>query len=160
MIMFAVIHTRMKDKEEEEDSIFSHSQALPPLPPPDTEVQSTEPLDPFESSSNRAELSDAGGSVTNNRAVEIEIPTTPLQIFSDMSASSNSFSESPLTLAVTPSYGHYIDFTSPATPSTPGLGISRCRRSGEELDLALGGFSAEKYFSKKLYRYGSSVGSV
>lgn len=119
MIMFALIHTRMKDKEEEEDSIFSHSQALPPLPPPDTEVQSTEPLDPFESSSNRA--SDAGGSVTNNRAVEIEIPTTPLQIFSDMSASSNSFSESPLTLAVTPSYGHYIDFTSPATPSTPGL---------------------------------------
>ena len=158
MIMFALIHTRMKDKEEEEDSIFSHSQALPPLPPPDTEVQSTEPLDPFESSSNRA--SDAGGSVTNNRAVEIEIPTTPLQIFSDMSASSNSFSESPLTLAVTPSYGHYIDFTSPATPSTPGLGISRCRRTGEELDLALGGFSAEKYFSKKLYRNGSSVGSV
>ena len=95
--------------------------------------------------------------------MEFEVPPTPqfsMSDVSDNSAAMSSFTESPCTTVKSPSYGLGLDYNSPATPSTPGLGIGKPNlyRAG---DLNLG-FATEKYQPKnwEIYKNDSMMDSV
>lgn len=94
--------------------------------------------------------------------MEFEVPPTPqfsMSDVSDNSAAMSSFTQSPCMTVKSPSYGIGLGYNSPATPSTPGLGIGKPSLYTGDLNL---GFATEKYQPKnwEIYKNDSMMDSV
>ena len=164
VIIGALFYNRMKYDDEDDTSVIIVPEAMPT----DLEEGQSRIAEPRSELLSEAVAAATAATVATKspskvEEMEFEVPPTPqfsMSDVSDNSAAMSSFTESPCTTVKSPAYGLGLDYNSPATPSTPGLGIGKPNlyRAG---DLNLG-FAAEKYQPKnwEIYKNDSMMDSV
>ena len=164
VIIGALFYNRMKYDDEDESVII-----VPEALPTDLEEGQSRIAEPRSELLSEAVAAATAATVATKslskvEEMEFEVPPTPqfsMSDVSDNSAAMSSFTESPCTTVKSPAYGLGLDYNSPATPSTPGLGIGKPNLYRATGDLNLG-FAAEKYQPKhwKIYKNDSMMDSV